>query len=117
MRVGSGTHDEASTTSPHGSRPLTRPRRSRRARQREIGGLRFPNGRLSGKEVGVRVIINGEERQIPSQATLTELVGALGLTGPVAIELNREIVPRSEHGTVRVADGDRLEIVHFVGGG
>ncbi|HSQ62379.1 MAG TPA: sulfur carrier protein ThiS, partial [Polyangiaceae bacterium] len=42
----------------------------------------------------------------------------LGLTeGPVAVELNREIVPRAEHGTRRVEDGDVLEIVHMVGGG
>jgi sulfur carrier protein len=46
------------------------------------------------------------------------LLEHLGLTeGPVAVEVNREVVPRAEHATHRLRDGDVLEIVHFVGGG
>ncbi len=64
------------------------------------------------------VTINGESREIPGQPTLVELIEHLGLTdGPVAIERNREIVPRAQHAQVRLEAGDVLEIVHFVGGG
>jgi sulfur carrier protein len=66
----------------------------------------------------VRVTINGELRDIPASLTLAGLVEHLGLTdGPVAIERNREVVPRAEHGRVAVEPDDVLEIVHFVGGG
>ena len=50
--------------------------------------------------------------------TVAELVAHLGLgEGPVAVELNREIVPRAQHASRTIADGDVLEIVHMVGGG
>jgi sulfur carrier protein len=66
----------------------------------------------------VRVTINGELRDVPASLTLAGLVEHLGLTdGPVAIERNREVVPRAEHPRVTIEDGDVLEIVHFVGGG
>ena len=67
---------------------------------------------------GVRVTINGESHDIPGSLTLAGLIVHLGLTdGPVAIERNREVVPRAEHANVAVEAGDVLEIVHFVGGG
>jgi sulfur carrier protein len=66
----------------------------------------------------VRVTINGESRDIPASLTLAALVEHLGLTdGPVAIERNREVVPRADHGRVTVEADDVIEIVHFVGGG
>lgn len=66
----------------------------------------------------VNLTINGEVHEIPPGLTLAALVEHLGLTdGPVAIERNRQVVPRREHGSVRVEAGDVLEIVHFVGGG
>ena len=66
----------------------------------------------------MRVTVNGDPLDIPDDLTIAALIAHLGLTtGPVAVERNREIVPRAEHGTTRVAEGDRLEIVHFVGGG
>lgn len=62
--------------------------------------------------------INGERREVPDGLSLAALVAHLGLSGgPVAIERNREVVPRRAHGETFVADGDVLEIVHFVGGG
>ncbi len=62
--------------------------------------------------------MNGASQDVPDDLTVTELVAHLGLTeGPVAVEINREIVPRAEHPTRRVAGGDAIEIVHFVGGG
>ncbi len=66
----------------------------------------------------MRLTINGAEKDVPDDLTVRGLVEHLGLGGgPVAVEQNREIVPRAEHATRRVNDGDAIEIVHFVGGG
>lgn len=66
----------------------------------------------------MQVILNGSARDIPDDLTVTDLVAHLGLSGgPVAVEINREIVPRAEHAERKVAGGDAIEIVHFVGGG
>jgi thiamine biosynthesis protein ThiS len=62
--------------------------------------------------------LNGEVRQICEGMTLEELVSELKLLGqPIAVELNREIVPKNRFGSTPLRDGDRLEIVTFVGGG
>jgi thiamine biosynthesis protein ThiS len=62
--------------------------------------------------------INGEPRQFASGLTLAALVEQLGMKADrVAIELNREIVPRDRWPATGLHEGDRLEIVHFVGGG
>lgn len=65
--------------------------------------------------------INGEERNfgfIPDRTTLDMLIEELGMKGDrVAVELNREIVSRGSWSATALHDGDRLEIVHFVGGG
>ena len=64
------------------------------------------------------VTVNGTSKCVPDDLTVRALVTHLGLgDGPVAVEINREIVPRAEHGSRRVAAGDTIEIVHFVGGG
>jgi sulfur carrier protein len=66
----------------------------------------------------MRLTINGAEKDVPDDLTVRGLVEHLGLGGgPVAVEQNREIVPRAEHATRRVSEGDAIEIVHFVGGG
>ena len=66
----------------------------------------------------MRVTVNGEDRELPDGSTVAELLDALALGGArVAVERNREIVPRAEHRTARISSGDRLEIVTFVGGG
>jgi len=66
----------------------------------------------------MKLFINGEERPFVGVATLAELIDHLGMKGDrVAVELNREIVPRAQWNDTRLRDGDRLEIVHFVGGG
>ena len=66
----------------------------------------------------MRLTINGAEKVVPDDLTVRGLVEHLGLGGgPVAVEQNREIVPRAEHATRRVNEGDAIEIVHFVGGG
>ncbi len=65
----------------------------------------------------VKILLNGEEREVAA-SNLTALIEEIGLDGrKVAIEHNLEIVPRSTYLATQIEDGDRLEIVHFVGGG
>jgi sulfur carrier protein len=67
------------------------------------------------------VILNGQPRNVPDGPdglTVRQLLEHLDLTsGPVAVEVNREIIPRAQHASHRVADGDVIEVVHLVGGG
>jgi thiamine biosynthesis protein ThiS len=66
----------------------------------------------------MKLWVNGEERSIEGAANVASLVAVLGLDGrKVAVERNLEIVPRSTYGATPVLDGDRIEIVHFIGGG
>jgi thiamine biosynthesis protein ThiS len=66
----------------------------------------------------MNLVINGEDRDFNPPLTLTGLVEQLGMkTDRVAIELNRNIVSRDQWPNTHLAEGDRLEIVHFVGGG
>ena len=66
----------------------------------------------------MRLVINGEEKEFDQISTLSSLVDQLGLKSDrLAIELNRDIVPRASWERTELHDGDRLEIVHFVGGG
>ncbi len=62
--------------------------------------------------------INGESRNFENLSTLADLVNLLCLKGDrVAVELNRNIVSRPDWPSTRLKEGDKLEIVHFVGGG
>jgi len=64
------------------------------------------------------VTINGENREFEAPMSLKALLASLGLDqAKIAVERNLEIVPRSQYERVTVAAGDRLEIVHFIGGG
>lgn len=66
----------------------------------------------------MRVVINGENREISASLSVAALLRDLGLDArKIALEHNLEIVPRSAYGETMVSDGDRLEIVHFIGGG
>ena len=66
----------------------------------------------------MRIEVNGQGREVPDQMTLSELVKHLDLDlGRLAIELNGEVVRRAEWSTTVLAEGARVEIVHFVGGG
>ncbi len=66
----------------------------------------------------VSIILNGEPRSVADGLTIARLVADIGLNpAKVAVERNRTIVPRSTLADVLLADGDELEIVHFVGGG
>jgi sulfur carrier protein len=66
----------------------------------------------------MKVTVNGKDIEAPDGSTIRQLIEQLGLTeGPVAVELNRDVVPRAEHAARTLSSGDALEIVHFVGGG
>ncbi|HVY27092.1 MAG TPA: sulfur carrier protein ThiS [Polyangiaceae bacterium] len=66
----------------------------------------------------MQLTVNGDTRQFPEGLTVRGLVEALGLTeGPVAVERNREVVPRALHAETLLSDRDVVEIVHLVGGG
>ncbi|MCE8004970.1 sulfur carrier protein ThiS [Billgrantia ethanolica] len=66
----------------------------------------------------MQIQLNGEPRDLAPDLTVAQLVDDLGLSGRrIAVERNEEIVPKSEHGATRLADGDRIEIVHAIGGG
>ncbi len=66
----------------------------------------------------MKIIVNGEPAELQEQCTVAELLDARGIGRErVAVEVNREIVPRAVHTTHALHDGDQVEIVHFVGGG
>ena len=66
----------------------------------------------------MRLTVNGEERGYDAPLSLSQLLDDIGLDrAKVAVERNLEIVPRSAYPATDLADGDRLEIVHFIGGG
>jgi len=66
----------------------------------------------------MRLVVNGEERQVGPSTTVKQLLVSLGLADTlVAVERNEEIVPRAQYEHAELHDGDRVEVVHFVGGG
>jgi thiamine biosynthesis protein ThiS len=66
----------------------------------------------------IAVTVNGEVREVPEGTSVAGLLALIGLDGrKVAVERNEEIVPRSTYAATALAAGDRLEIVHFIGGG
>ena len=66
----------------------------------------------------MRVELNGESKELSEGTTLSSLIEQLSLAPErVAVELNRDVVRRADWPATRLADGDRVEIVHFVGGG
>ncbi|MEO8650286.1 MAG: sulfur carrier protein ThiS [Acidobacteriota bacterium] len=66
----------------------------------------------------IRFTLNGESREVPGQFDLESLLKHFGLPSQrVAIELNGTVVRRADWANARVTDGDKIEVVHFVGGG
>ncbi|QSP95213.1 sulfur carrier protein ThiS [Marinobacter salinisoli] len=66
----------------------------------------------------MQVEVNGEPTQLPPEATVGTLIEQLALTGRrLAVEVNEAIVPRSQHQTFNLRDGDRVEVVQAIGGG
>jgi sulfur carrier protein len=97
-------------------------------RETELGVLAIPTprfglavartlGRLR-RSAEMKLLINGEDRSFDGPLSLQGLVEQLGMKADrVAVELNRDLVPRAQWPATTLADGDQLEIVHFVGGG
>src|SRR5690242_451198 len=68
--------------------------------------------------MALQITLNGETRRLEAAVNVRGLLESLGLDpAKIAVERNLEIVPRSTYGQVALTDGDRLEIVHFIGGG
>ncbi|WP_137819294.1 MULTISPECIES: sulfur carrier protein ThiS [unclassified Pseudomonas] len=66
----------------------------------------------------MRIQLNGESFELPAGQTVADLLVRLELTGRrVAVELNLDIVPRSQHAATTLREGDQLEVVHAIGGG
>lgn len=66
----------------------------------------------------MRVIVNGEARELSAGMTIAELIDMVGANARyVAVEVNLSVVPRGEHASTRIADGDQIEMVTLVGGG
>lgn len=69
-------------------------------------------------DLTMKLFLNGEETSAPDGVTLAAFLDSLGFPQKgLAVERNREIVPKSQYASVHLAEGDRLEIVQFVGGG
>jgi sulfur carrier protein len=66
----------------------------------------------------VEIHVNGKPRQVAPGTTVAALIAELGLgEKPIAVERNREVVPKARHASTELAAGDRVELVTFVGGG
>jgi len=66
----------------------------------------------------MQLVVNGEEQQVGPSTTVKQLLASLGLADTlVAVERNEEVVPRAQHESTELNEGDRVEVVHFVGGG
>lgn len=66
----------------------------------------------------MQVQVNGDGLELPTEATIADLIEHMALTGKrLAVEVNEDIVPRSQHPEFRLNDGDRIEVVHAIGGG
>ncbi len=66
----------------------------------------------------MQILLNGESREVPGSATLAQLLDTLDLGDRrYAVEVNEELIPRSEHAEHRLVAGDRIEIVQAIGGG
>ena len=66
----------------------------------------------------MQIILNGTEKNFQDQISIATLIRELGLDKrKIAVERNREIVPRTAFNSVSLCEGDKIEIVHFIGGG
>jgi sulfur carrier protein len=66
----------------------------------------------------MRIVINGQSREVAATTTVAQLIDELGIEfRHVAVEVNLELVPRAQHQTHQLHEGDQLEVVTLVGGG
>jgi sulfur carrier protein len=67
---------------------------------------------------GLLIIVNGNETDLPGGSRVTDLIAKLGLSPErLAVEINRKVIRRAGWDSTTLSEGDRVEIVHFVGGG
>jgi sulfur carrier protein len=73
---------------------------------------------MNGEAGAVRISVNGEAREVSAETRVVDLLRTLGISTPrVAVEYNREILPKPRYGETVLREGDLVEIVQFVGGG
>lgn len=66
----------------------------------------------------MNIILNGTTQTVADQCTISDLIGQLGLTDKrLAVEVNLDIIPRSEHNHHQLQENDKVEVVHAIGGG
>jgi thiamine biosynthesis protein ThiS len=66
----------------------------------------------------MEIIVNGRAREVPDACTLDELLAAQAVEpAHIVVEINRQIVPKDDYGSLWIRPGDRVEILRFVGGG
>lgn len=66
----------------------------------------------------ITVTVNGEARELAAGSSVADLIEQMGLSGKrLAVEIDQEIVPRSQHASTKLAAGNRIEVVHAIGGG
>ena len=65
----------------------------------------------------MQIILNSHQYELENAIYVTELLEQLGLNGRLAVEINQQIIPRSQFETHQILAGDKIEIVHAVGGG
>lgn len=66
----------------------------------------------------MKIYLNGKERTVTNSFVLTDLLAEMELSGKrIAVEINQEIIPRSEHNTYQLNSDDRIEVIQAIGGG
>ena len=66
----------------------------------------------------MKVLVNGENRELSATLTLSQLLDQLGLAGKrIAVEINENIIPKSQHPETTLKEDDKVEIIHAIGGG
>jgi len=65
----------------------------------------------------VEVTVNGTQQVVPDECSITALIALLEIKGRIAVEIDGELIPKSEHAGRRLNAGERVEIVHAIGGG
>ncbi|MDQ3750513.1 MAG: sulfur carrier protein ThiS [Acidobacteriota bacterium] len=66
----------------------------------------------------MKIIINGKTKEISNEVNIIELLESFSLPKErIAIELNKQVVRKKDWGNIKITDADRIEVIHFVGGG
>ena len=65
----------------------------------------------------MEVTVNGTQQVVPDECSIAALIALLEIKGRIAVEIDGELIPKSEHAGRRLKAGERVEIVHAIGGG